>query len=271
MRKRTRLTITLPNDLLKRVDTYVDGSTIRNRSHAVELLLNESLTPVVTQAVVLAGGKAPKRRSLLGLINGQYLFQIIINQLLAHGISEVLVCSDAELASELQSRFGSGVDFGLSIQYIIESEPLGTAGALKNCASAISGSPFLVMHGDVLTSINISDFIQFHLEEQKKATIGVKPRLAERSYGQVFLQGNSIIRFLEKGVNQGISIVNTGLYVIDPSVLEMIPQNRCVTLEKDIFPKLASQEQLSAFIFQGLWFDITTPQAHAEASRRWLQ
>ena len=271
MRKRTRLTITLPNDLLRRVDTLVDGSVVRNRSHAVEKLLSEGLTPAVYQAVILAGGKSAKRRSLLSLVNGQHLLQIILGQLKSHGILECIICTDHDFIAELQSRFGNGQELGTKITYIPEVESLGTAGALRNCAHLLSQAPFLVMHGDVLTSIDLAEFIQFHLTEQKKATIGVKPRLGERSFGQVFLQGNSIIKFLEKGTDKGISIVNTGLYVLDPSVLDMIPNYKPVFLESDVFPVLAKQGQLSAFIFQGLWYDITTPSLLEEASRRWLQ
>lgn len=271
MRKRTRLTITLPNELIKRVDTLVDGSVIRNRSHAVEKILSEGLSPAVSQAVILAGGKSAKRRSLLSFINGQHLLQIILSQLKTHGILECIICTEHDIIAELQQRFGDGRELGCQITYIPELEPLGTAGALRNCAHLLNQAPFLVLHGDVLTSINLTEFIQFHLNEQKKATIGVKPRLGERSYGQVFLQGNSIIKFLEKGTDRGISIVNTGLYVLDPKVLELIPNRKPVFLESDVFPVLAKQGQLSAFIFQGLWYDITTPSQLEEAARRWLQ
>lgn len=271
MRKRTRLTITLPNELIKRVDTLVDGSVIRNRSHAVEKILSEGLSPAVSQAVILAGGKSAKRRSLLSLINGQHLLQIILGQLKTHGILECIICTEHDIIAELQQRFGDGRVLGCQITYISEVEPLGTAGALRNCAHLLNQAPFLVLHGDVLTSINLTEFIQFHLNEQKNATIGVKPRLGERSFGQVFLQGNSIIKFLEKGTDRGISIVNTGLYVLDPKVLELIPNQNPVFLESDVFPVLAKQGQLSAFIFQGLWYDITTPSLLEEAARRWLQ
>lgn len=271
MRKRTRLTITLPNELLKRVDTLVDGSIIRNRSHAVEKILSDGLSPAVSQAVILAGGKSAKRRSLLSLINGQHLLQIVLGQLKTHGILECIICTDHDFIAELQKRFGDGRELGCQITYMPEVESLGTAGALRNCAHLLNQAPFLVLHGDVLTSINISEFIQFHLNEQKLATIGVKPRLGERSFGQVFLQGNSIIKFLERGTDQGISIVNTGLYVLDPSVIGMIPKRKPVFLESDVFPTLAKQGQLSAFIFQGLWYDITSPSLLEEAARRWLQ
>lgn len=272
MRKRTRLTITLPNELLKRVDTLVDGSIIRNRSHAVEHLLGEALTQSVSQAVILAGGKPAKRRSLLSLVQGKHLLQITIDQLRKYDITDCIICTDPDLIAELQKRFGDGSNLGMQLTYVPEVEPQGTAGALRNCTKYLRSAPFLVMHGDVLTSINLQEFIEFHKNEQKKATIGVKPRQAERSFGQVFLQGNSIIQFLDRGADQGISIVNTGLYVLDPSVLDLIPKQKTpVNLETDVFPKLAKDGELSAFIFQGLWYDITSPHLLEEASRRWLQ
>ena len=82
--------------------------------------------------------------------------------------------------------------------------------------------------------------------------------MGEKKYGQAFIQGNKIIKFLQTGTTEGISIVNTGLYVLQPQVLERIPAGKQASLESDVFPELAEARELSAFIFQGLWEEVSS-------------
>lgn len=257
MRTKSRLTITLPEDVLNQVDSFIDGKQIRNRSHAIETLILKSLMPSVKTAVILAGGK--------GSVNGPPPLQKIFGKfLLAHqlehlknfGLANVVICGGSDSEKILQV-FGDGSEFGVEIVYVDEKKPMGTAGAIKLAEKYLDSNPFLVMHGDVLTDLNLSEFIDFHLEENTLATLGVKPRMGEKEYGQVFMQGNKIIKFMENGATEGISIVNTGIYVFKPKVLDIIPAGKKLKLESAIFPALASERQLSAFIFQGVWRDVS--------------
>jgi mannose-1-phosphate guanylyltransferase/phosphomannomutase len=180
-----------------------------------------------------------------------------IDHLKSYGITKVFICAGG-FQSQIKEIFGDGSQMGVTIAFVSENKPMGTAGALKLAEGKLREEPFVVVHGDVLTDLNLREFIDFHLEEGSLATIGVKPRMGEKNYGQAFLHGNKIIRFLETGANQGISIVNTGLYVFSPEILERIPEGKKVKLESDIFPALAAERQLSAFIFQGNWNDVLT-------------
>lgn len=270
MRQRCRLTITLPQDTIERVDHLIDGVNVRNRSHAVEMLIDKSLEPIVNTAVILAGGKVLRQKAPLKPIGDKYLLSIMLDQLKQHGITKVILCASAELTAELSSRFGDGSILGIELVLVEEPEPMGTAGALKAIATYLPSSPFLVIHGDVLTNINFTEFIEFHHREAGLATIGVKPRLSERSFGRVFLQGNKIIEFLSTGSNQGISIVNTGIYILDPQVLQLIKPNQKLNLETDVFPKLAKRGLLNAFIFQGHWYDVSSTDSCADAVKAWL-
>ena len=103
------------------------------------------------------------------------------------------------------------------------------------------------------------------------ATIAVKPRDAERQFGKVLLQGNRITHFLETERSEGISIINTGVYLLQPEVLHLIEPDQPSRFETDVFPKLAAMQELNAFFFQGIWFDISRPESYQSAQARWLQ
>lgn len=252
---KTRLTITLDTDLLARLDTQIDGYHIRNRSHAIELQVQKGLQPTVTTAVILAGGSADSDIPALRRSNDRTVLSVMLEHLKRYGITKVIICPGTGFAA-ITKVFGDGSQLGLSLQYVEEPKPQGTAGALRLAQNLIGEQPFLVVHGDVITELNIAEFIQFHLEQGTIATIGVKPRMGEAKYGQAFLQGNKIVTFLQRGTDKGISIVNTGMYVLDQRIFERIPRRGVCKLETDIFPKLAEDGELSAFLFQGLWKEI---------------
>lgn len=270
MRNKSRLTITLSKDILDRVDGLVDHKSIRNRSHAIEHLLSQSLTPTVKSAVILTGGKHALQQPLLKTIGRGTLCTVIVNHLKKFGIKHLVICPGRS-ADYLQAKYQTGQTLGVTIDYSLEPRPLGTAGAIKQAQQYLDNNPFLVIHGDILTTLNLQDFIDFHFHENTLATIAVKPRLGEKKYGQVFMQGNKISRFLDTSNDRGISIINTGLYVLKPQMLDNIQPNTTTTLETDIFPKLAESGELSAFIFQGLWYNISTQAQYQEAVKRWRQ
>ncbi len=252
---KTRLTITLNTELLSRVDAHIDGQNVRNRSHAIELFVKAGMQPTVTTAVILAGGQSTSEVRALTQVHNRPLLAFTLEHLKRYGITKVIMCSGHHKAA-IKQVFGDGKHLGMSLSYIEESQPQGTAGVLRLAQQQIGEQPFLVVHGDVLTELNLTEFIQFHLAQTTVATIGVKPRMGEKKFGQAFLQGNKIVKFLQHGTERGISIVNTGLYVLDQRIFEHIPRRGVSKLETDIFPKLAEEGELSAFLFQGLWREV---------------
>lgn len=269
MRRKARVTITLPHSVLRSVDKLVASSSLSNRSFAIEQLLKQSLKPKFATAAFLAGGRSTKQLAPFKKIHGQYAFALMVKQIKNYGLTRIIVCLPKERHGQFVQAFGHGEGFGVDIEYSVESKQLGTAGALKKAQDLLRSEPFLVMHGDVLTNINFQDFIQFHNREDVPATIAVKPRLGERKYGQIFMQGNKIVKFLKVGTDKGISIINTGMYVLNPSIFSMIPSNQYSLLEKDVFPVLAERGRLSAFIFQGQWFDLSNPDQLKLAEKNW--
>ncbi len=267
---KSRLTITLPNSLLTQVDDLVDKQTIRNRSHAIEHLIRQSLTPQVSTALILAGGKKNTTQNpLLKSINGDVLLVQMLKNLAQYGIKHVVLCVNKD-ATELEKYCGDGKQFGVHVEYSYEKASLGTAGAIKQAEKFLQNdNPFLVIHGDILTDIKLDEVFEFHLQESTHATVIVKPKLGMKQYGQVFIQGNRVTTFSETGTDSGISLINTGVYILSTDVLKLIPVKKISFLENDIFPHLAKKNQLRAYFFQGLWYDISTPRQYKEAVSDW--
>ena len=272
MRKKARLTITLSRDLLRQIDGMVDQRTIRSRSHAIETLLRRSLAPAVSTAVILAGG-AGKGETLppLARIDEQPLIRLQMEHLQGYGIRTFIILAGPH-EEAIRREVGTFNEAGIDVVYVPEAEPLGTAGALKLAEPHLNGAPFfLVLHGDVLTDIDVAGFVAFQQKENTLAGMAVKPRQAERTYGKVLLQGNRITDFLEQGQEESVSIVNTGVYLLRPDVLTLLEKRQPAQLETEIFPRLANMGELSAFFFQGIWFDISSAESYRLAQERWRQ
>jgi NDP-sugar pyrophosphorylase family protein len=269
MRTKSRLTITLSQDTVDKIDALVDGAQIKNRSHAIETLIQESLVPSVKAAVILLGGMH-NGSAALQKIGQHYLLTHTLSMLKKHHINQVII-GMKKGNNKIKQLVGNGENHGLNITYSFEDKPLGTGGAVKNVKKLLNNQPFLVIHGDVLTNLDLSKLFEFHFSENTLATMAVKPRMGEAKYGQVFLQGNKIIRFLDTSTDAGISIINTGVYVFDPKIFDIFPNKSRFTLEKDVFPYLAEKQQLSASFFQGIWYDISETKDYQEAQAHWQE
>lgn len=267
---KSRLTITLPDTLLQQIDGLVDKETIRNRSHAIEHLIRKSLSPQVSCVMILAGGKREHAiHPLLQEINGEKLLHILLKHVQIYGIKQVIFCLPDGF-KKIEEICGDGKKLGVQISYSYEKKPLGTAGALKKAAHHLkTENPFLVIHADVLTDIKLDEVFDFHLKESATATIVVKPKVDAHEYGQVYIQGNRITTFSESSATSGISIINTGLYILNPSVFDSIPTGKESFLEADLFPALAKKNQLRAYFFQGIWHNVSSKKNFDEARLSW--
>jgi NDP-sugar pyrophosphorylase family protein len=97
----------------------------------------------------------------------------------------------------------------------------------------------------------------------------VKLRLAEKKYGKVVMQGNKIVEFVGATDDRGISVVNGGVYIFNSDIADYIPSKTPSYLEKDVFPALAKQGKLSAYIYQGICFDVSRPESYKKALKQW--
>ena len=263
-----KVTISISDDLLKSVDALIDNKTVRNRSNAIENLLHKTLGFAVQKGVILAGGRKNSKPVSIRQIAGRPLLQMQLDYLKLYGICNVLICA-GRFTDELQKKFGDGSQFGMCLEYSREEKPLGTAGAVLNAKKLIGNQRFLVLHADVLTEFNLADLIKFHAGEDAKFTIAVKPRLAERKFGKVIIVGNKIVEFIQDEGDRGTSIVNAGVYLFEPEIFDYIPKDKPSYFERDVFPQLAKKRELSAYIFQGKWYEVSRYKDYLIAKKEW--
>ncbi|UCC86164.1 MAG: mannose-1-phosphate guanyltransferase [Anaerolineales bacterium] len=227
------------------------------------------------KAVVMAGGSGSRLRPLtvgrpkpmVPLVNKPVLAHIL-DLLKRHNFSEVVITVQY-LADLIQDYFGDGSSVGLTIHYAVEEVPLGTAGSVKN-AQRYLDEPFLVISGDDVADIDLSDIFRFHREHRSLATLTLKSVTSPLEYGIVTTDGEGhITQFLEKpSWGQVISdTVNTGVYVLEPEVLDLLEPDAQYDFSQDVFPALLSKgAPLFGYVTDGYWCDIGNIQAYMKAT-----
>ncbi|OGG03898.1 hypothetical protein A2W14_05505 [Candidatus Gottesmanbacteria bacterium RBG_16_37_8] len=273
---RERLTITLKKSILIRVDELIDGTKLRNRSHAIETLISQSLTPKINTAVILAGGKGINMRPFTfempkGLfpVGGKPILEHIIELLRTYNIRN-LIFSIGHLGEKIENHFGDGQKFGVKITYVREKSAQGTGGALILARKHLQEATFIVVHGDILIDINLNDLISYHHDNDSLATIAVTSVVDPSNYGEVILHGSKIIDFIEKPQKgkQKSQLISCGLYVIDRDIFSYLPKEGSAQLE-NVFPRLAKSKNLAGFPFEGQFLDIGTPKSYEKAIKKW--
>lgn len=274
---RQRVTVTIRKEILKKLDQLVDGSQIRNRSHAIETLLERLLFPRVERALILAGGKGVKMRPLtyeipkpMIPIRGRPIMEYMIDLLKQAGVREI-VLAIGYLGGKIREYFGDGERWGVKIFYSEEEKALGTAGAIRLARPFLNSRSFLVVHGDILAEIELNDFIAFHQEQKVVASLALTSSGDPLSYGVVQLHGSRVVDFVDrpgKGKKPFSHLINAGIYLFEPEIFRFIPPKGKAMLE-DIFPRLAKEGKLAGFVFEGKWFDVSTPTAYDQAIKEW--
>ncbi len=249
---KSRLTITISPEIVHQLDVLIDGKTIRNRSHAIEYLVNQQLTGQVSQAVILAGGSKAAIDHTTTLVAGQSILQHLINLLHSYNISQIFIITD-----QPDKELHAITDGDTTVTIINQPEHVGTAGALVSAKHLFASSPIVVLHGDIFTDINLFDLIRFHHDHGQEITLCVKPKLNQQEFGKAIMNGHKVIHFLNKPEKSEVGMVNTGVYLINPSVLNSVPKTTPLMLETDVFPKLAEQHKIAGFLFEDLWYDIS--------------
>lgn len=255
-----RVTLTVDRDVLRDIDSRVDGMHIKNRSHAVELFLRKALRGSMPgTAVILAGGRVPRAGERVPLalseIGGKPLFHYNIDLCRQHGIRNVILVL-GPAAGDVQRMYGDGGALGVRITYVEEGRPLGTAGALRMLRDQLSGT-FVLMNGDELKDINIRRMHQEHVEHEAKATIALTTVENPSEYGVAVMDGSRIVSFVEKPRRDHApsQLINAGLYLLEPEVIDLVPDGFAM-METDVFPKLAKAGALYGYPFSGRWLDI---------------
>lgn len=270
---RERLTITLRTDLIKALDAEIDGERLRNRSHAIEYFLSRSLGLRAVKVLILAGGKPvffeSEKKSLpkaMVKIAGKPLLEQTLQRLKAAKLTDIHI-SIGEGGSIIEDYFGDGSQMGINITYIRQkSGNKGNAQPLLEAKEYLRGS-FLMLYGDVLSDIDYGDFVEFH-RSQKTAvcTMALASTDAVEQWGLAKLQGNRIVDFEEKPASPKTfsRMVNAGIYLMEPEIFDFL-EAKSGKLESDVFPRLAEENKLFGYPFEGLWLDISNSAAYRQA------
>jgi mannose-1-phosphate guanylyltransferase len=224
------------------------------------------------QALILAGGEGTRLRPLTYTVPkpvlplaGRPHVAYVIDWLVRHGVDDVIV-SCGHLAEGMRRALAE-LEPGVEIRYAEEPDARGTAGAIR-FAEEMLGERFLVLNGDVLCDLDLTALIAQHERTGARATIALFPVDDPSGYGLVHRHGDGeITEFLEKPTADQIDTdeINAGAYLLERSVLDRIPPDRAVSIEREVFPKLIG-EGLYGIRLEGYWIDIGTPGRFLEAN-----
>jgi NDP-sugar pyrophosphorylase family protein len=234
-------------------------------------------------ALILAGGKGTRLRPLtvytpkpiVPVLNRPFLlFQIEI--LRRAGITDITLSLSYQ-PDKIAQVLGDGTDYGVNLNFITEPSPMGTAGAYRHAAEAFAG-PTLVLNGDILSDLDVRRIIEFHQSKRAEATIALARVADTKNYGLVETAGDgSVLRFIEKpshdeSAEVGVNTINAGIYIFEPSIVEMIPNGENRSFEYHVFPDLlASERSFFGFTIEdNYWRDIGNPQSYLAAHHDFL-
>jgi NDP-sugar pyrophosphorylase family protein len=185
-------------------------------------------------------------------VGNRPLLQHTLEQFSQAGIRQVHITTHY-LAEKIREHIGDGAAFGLSVQYRHETEPLGTAGALRHFDGG-GVDPLLVINGDVLTTVNYRAMLEYHREHGAKLTVGVRQCSVAVPYGVVECDGSRVRQIREKPDLR--FFCNAGIYLVEPSVCRSIPADRRTDMTDVIESMLAAGEPVVSFPIHEYWLDI---------------
>ncbi len=227
-------------------------------------------------AVVLVGGEGTRLRPLtldapkpILPIGGVPFVSLLLDRLAAAGVTRVIL-SCGYLPDELRAGIGTPPS-GMVVDVVVEDEPLGTAGAIAFAARGRVDGPFLALNGDVLGDADLGALLATHAARGARASIGLTPVDDPTRFGVVVHdEDGRVERFVEKppnadGLGPSPWWVNAGVYVLDASVLDLVPEGRMVSIEREIFPQLVG-DGLFAHHLEGYWRDIGTLESFLAAN-----
>lgn len=228
------------------------------------------------QAVVLVGGEGTRLRPLtygtpkpMIPIFGVPFLERMLSRLKEAGITHAILAA-GYMPDAITRRLGDGSRLGMNITYVIETTPLGTAGAIRNVAEHLTG-PFFVLNGDIMTDLDLTAMIKLHREKGGLGVLHLTRVKDPSAFGCVVHDADGRVQtFVEKPPRgqEPTNEINAGTYLLDPTVLEGIPYGKNVSIERETFPQLlAAGAALYAYATDDYWIDIGRPE-HYHAIHR---
>ncbi|SFS94443.1 nucleotidyltransferase family protein [Marininema halotolerans] len=225
------------------------------------------------KAVIMAGGQGTRLRPLTNHlpkpmvpILSRPCLEYIIHYLMSYGITDIAMTVNYK-SDQIKDYFGNGESLGVTITYFDEATPLGTAGGVKNCEYFLD-EPFLVISCDNIATIDINKAIQFHQQKKGIATLILTQAEDPSLFGVVKTNDQGkIIQFIEKPKDPPLHLnaINTGIYILEPTILETIPPRQKIDFGKDVFPNLLQKGiPLYGYSSESYWRDIGSLKSYCQ-------
>jgi NDP-mannose synthase len=228
------------------------------------------------RAVILAGGKGTRLGPFTTIlpkpllpIGERAILELLVEQLRVHGYTR-LTLAVGYLSQLIEAVFGDGSAYGVSIEYHYEDEPLGTAGALAGVREL--DEPFLMLNGDVITTLDFAELMTVHVESGSALTIATQVRRATIDFGVIEVEsgnGNgdgslqNVTGYLEKPSSE--HAVSMGVYAVSPSLLRLIRPGAFLDFPDLVLRALAAGERVTSYRYDGLWLDIGRHEDYEQA------
>ena len=220
-----------------------------------------------TDAVILVGGNGTRLRPLTNStpkpmlpVAGAPFLQHLLARIKAAGMTHVVLGTSFK-AEVFEQYFGDGSEMGLEIEYVVEDEPLGTGGGIRNVASKLRYDRAMIFNGDVLGGTDLGAILRTHVEQDAEVTLHLLRVADPRAFGCVPTdESGRVEAFLEKTEDPPTDQINAGSYVFNRDVIESIPQGRAVSVEREVFPELLNRgARVFGHVDQAYWRDLGTP------------
>ena len=231
---------------LKTIDLFIVDDELSKRQYE-------------NHVVLMVGGLGTRLRPLtentpkpMLEVGGKPILETIVNLFIDSGFTNITMCLGYK-SNVIQDYFQDGSGFGANIDYIIEDKRMGTAGALTLLGRRLV-NPFFVMNGDLLTNINFEKMLDFHVENNSKATMCVREYDIEVPYGVVNVANESIISITEKPIHS--FFVNAGIYLLEPDCIDLVPDNKFYDMPTLFEELIATKGKIVSFPLQEYWLDI---------------
>ena len=237
-------------------------------------ILDELLKPEEhpNKVILMVGGLGSRLRPLtentpkpMLPVGGKPILQTILEKFSSYGFVNIVMCVNYK-SHIIQDYFGDGSKFGVSIEYVLEDQRMGTAGALSLLKEKPS-EPFFVMNGDLLTNVNFEHLLKFHQSNSSMATMCVREYDFQVAYGVVNVEDGKILSIKEKPVQK--FFVSAGIYMLDPKNIDLIPENEFYDMPT-LFEKLIEMnENTVSFPLREYWLDIGRIEEYEKANREY--
>jgi dTDP-glucose pyrophosphorylase len=233
--------------------------------------IEELVRPLIrpNKVVLMVGGLGSRLKPLTDntpkpmlKVGNKPILQTIVEKFAEYGFVNIVMCVNYK-SHIIQDYFGEGSAFGVNIEYVLEEQRMGTAGALS-LLSSVPNEPFFVMNGDLLTNVNFEHFLDYHNSQNTMATMGVREYDFQVPYGVVNIDNGKITTIIEKPVHK--FFVSAGMYILDPRVIKMIPKDEFYDMPT-LFKKIIAQnENAVSFPIHDYWLDIGRMEEYERAN-----